>query len=530
MLTSGSVIQGYFANGLPRIPHQPPAGAASSRPQWVQQCIDSRGGAQVPPQIQPLRAAPHAPHVHGLANGTATRLPQNLMNMPRQAGRPLPADVRQRMESLFGASFGAVRVHIGPEAAAIGAFAFTSGADIHFAPGHYDPATHRGRQILGHELAHVQQQRSGRVRNPFGSGVALIHDAILEGEADGMGARAAIVLTPSAGARPVQRLPAPGHRGRSRVIQRHPVTSVQVNGTTTLRESAGGRSLAEGRDFAAVTGKSRIFIDKGDVWESRLGKSPWYRVLEYDGADLSDRDIYLCGGTFNETRQLTKSVITCPFKGPVRTFGGTWQALEYYAKPGIHDLSARGLHILLQFTPQYPADATEIALVQTVCAYKNDDFYYINRTIKSRSWTGTSIDQREDSISPAYASIPQDPSTIAKDAGQHGYRYFDGKLWQVQAAQLQDNPHLRGVESFSGQSFETTALALKGRDAGTYYGSVKWGWFATTGGDPELIPLQVDSYGSASAVFDMSVHAWNTTTTSEGAKPIPLPKVPRLEL
>jgi hypothetical protein len=35
------------------------------------------------------------------------------------------------------------------------------------------------------------QQRAGRVRNPFGSGVAVVQDTMLEGEADRMGARAA---------------------------------------------------------------------------------------------------------------------------------------------------------------------------------------------------------------------------------------------------------------------------------------------------------------------------------------------------
>ncbi len=95
------------------------------------------------------------------------------------------------MEALFNADFSEVLIHVGPEASAIGARAFTLGADLFFAPGQYSPATARGWQLLGHELAHVLQQRSGRVRNPLGHGVAVFQDPALEAEADEMGRQAA---------------------------------------------------------------------------------------------------------------------------------------------------------------------------------------------------------------------------------------------------------------------------------------------------------------------------------------------------
>ena len=76
--------------------------------------------------------------------------------------------------------------------AAIGAIAFTWGSDIHFAPGHYNPHSIQGQQLLGHELAHVLQQRAGRVRNPFGSGTAVVQDHALEAEADRLGMKAAM--------------------------------------------------------------------------------------------------------------------------------------------------------------------------------------------------------------------------------------------------------------------------------------------------------------------------------------------------
>src|SRR5271167_3779625 len=111
---------------------------------------------------------------------------------PKYGGWPLPRDVQAKMESALNANFSDVRIHVGPEAPAIGAIAFTWGSNIHFAPGQYNPHTPHGQSLLGHELTHVVQQRAGRVANPFGSGVAVVQDQALEAEAERMGRQAAI--------------------------------------------------------------------------------------------------------------------------------------------------------------------------------------------------------------------------------------------------------------------------------------------------------------------------------------------------
>src|SRR5947209_12560141 len=115
---------------------------------------------------------------------------------PKGGGQPLPPDVRAKMESAFGSDFSEVRVHVGHEASRIGAIAYTWGPNIHFAPGHYNPHTLQGQKILGHELWHVVQQKSGRVQNPFGSGVAVVQDHALEAEADRMSIKAALTSAP----------------------------------------------------------------------------------------------------------------------------------------------------------------------------------------------------------------------------------------------------------------------------------------------------------------------------------------------
>lgn len=111
---------------------------------------------------------------------------------PRSGGQPIPDQVRAKMETAFGMDFSDVRVHVGQEASSIGAIAYTWGTNIHFAPGQYNPHTIQGQKLLGHELWHVVQQKSGRVSNPFGSGVAVVQDHALEAEADRMGVKAAM--------------------------------------------------------------------------------------------------------------------------------------------------------------------------------------------------------------------------------------------------------------------------------------------------------------------------------------------------
>ncbi len=62
-----------------------------------------------------------------------------------------------------GIDFASVRLHTdqraGASALALGAAAYTVGRDIVFAPGAYQPETHSGRQLIAHEMTHVQQQQ-----------------------------------------------------------------------------------------------------------------------------------------------------------------------------------------------------------------------------------------------------------------------------------------------------------------------------------------------------------------------------------
>lgn len=104
-------------------------------------------------------------------------------------GEPLPAAVQRHLEAGLNADLSRVRVHQDAEAdglaGSVGAKAFTSGADIYFRRGQYDPQSREGLELIAHETAHVQQQARGQV------GPGLDPDAGLEAQAQRVGARLA---------------------------------------------------------------------------------------------------------------------------------------------------------------------------------------------------------------------------------------------------------------------------------------------------------------------------------------------------
>lgn len=81
----------------------------------------------------------------------------------RGTGKPLDSDARAQLETTMGEDFSDVRVHDDPEAhslnRAVSAEAFTTGSDVFFNSGKYDPGSSPGRKLLAHELTHVVQQR-----------------------------------------------------------------------------------------------------------------------------------------------------------------------------------------------------------------------------------------------------------------------------------------------------------------------------------------------------------------------------------
>jgi len=82
------------------------------------------------------------------------------------SGTPLPPKLQSEMGAFLGADISQVRVHADADAAelsrSIGAEAFTTGKDIYFGAGTYDPSSKKGQHLIAHEVVHTVQQ--GAVR------------------------------------------------------------------------------------------------------------------------------------------------------------------------------------------------------------------------------------------------------------------------------------------------------------------------------------------------------------------------------
>lgn len=148
---------------------------------YVQRVLSA--GAQEPPhtgaaaivQRRQTEGSPDGPDASATQIGTSP-------------GRPLDAGTRDVMGSRLGQNFNNVRVHddgaAHRAARSLNADAFTTGRDIYFSQGAYNPSSQSGQRLIAHELAHVAQQNQGAAgAKPQGFSVSHPSDP-LERQAD----------------------------------------------------------------------------------------------------------------------------------------------------------------------------------------------------------------------------------------------------------------------------------------------------------------------------------------------------------
>lgn len=107
----------------------------------------------------------------------------------RGSGNPLPESVQRHLEHGLNHDLSGVRIHDDAEAdkmaKGVNAIAFTTGKDIFFQSGKFNPNTQTGLELLAHEVTHTVQQSKGQV------GKGIDPDSGLEQEARDMGRKIA---------------------------------------------------------------------------------------------------------------------------------------------------------------------------------------------------------------------------------------------------------------------------------------------------------------------------------------------------
>jgi hypothetical protein len=105
----------------------------------------------------------------------------------RGGGQGLDAGLQDQMGAALGHDLSGVQVHTDSRADTLSqelnAEAFTTGQDVFFRQGAYDPGSGGGRELIAHELTHVVQQGTGAVSSAQGMTVNPPDD-VYEQEAD----------------------------------------------------------------------------------------------------------------------------------------------------------------------------------------------------------------------------------------------------------------------------------------------------------------------------------------------------------
>ena len=213
----------------------------------------------------------------------------------------------------------------------------------------------------------------------------------------------------------------------------------------------------------------------------------------------------------------------------VETAGGWW---EFAGQP-----NGLGAIINLSFDPGEPVDAEQIGLVQTVTTERREKGptkpdleparNFNEETLQlggDSSDPGRMVDQRPNNhetlpnTNPLYTTANAGPTPgtnlsepkASDGLGQHGHRFRKDNKIDKRPATMTDRPgRLLKEDALWHQRFEVAAFAFKGVMAGTYLGSVNWGWSNDTNDRVMLDPLTVAGEGAPSTAMLEAIQRWN---------------------
>ncbi len=115
-----------------------------------------------------LQMKPIVQRRENLGGGEASTDLESAIQSARGSGQSLDANLQESMGQAMGADFSGVKVHTDSQSdqlnKSIQAKAFTTGQDLFFRQGAYEPSSRGGQELIAHELTHVVQQNGGAVQ------------------------------------------------------------------------------------------------------------------------------------------------------------------------------------------------------------------------------------------------------------------------------------------------------------------------------------------------------------------------------
>ena len=232
--------------------------------QRVQQTHGNRAAGRI---LQRVAAAAAAPPEEDLAARIQNRA---------GGGASLDPGVQRQLEGGLGADLSGVRVHTDSEAdhlsRSVDAVAFTTGSDIFFRSGAYEPESQSGLRLLAHEATHTVQQAAGPVAGtPTAGGVSVSDpsdsfeqaaehaaEAVVSGgtaQAAGPGGAAGGVSAQREAAPEEEELPAQTMRAS---VQREAAPEEEELPAQTMRASAQREAAPEEEELPAQTMRASV--------------------------------------------------------------------------------------------------------------------------------------------------------------------------------------------------------------------------------------------------------------------------------
>ncbi len=170
-------------------------------------------------------------------------------------GQPLGDEVRGPMEQAFGSDFSGVRVHTDAQSdqlnKSIQARAFTTGQDVFFRQGEYQPENRSGQELLVHELTHVVQQTNGQIPSAKAKAMEL---------SEGMG-----------GAKKRTDMPSPQRTSLEQPLGME-LSGVRVHKNSPKSSQLNALAYTQGQDIHAGSGQEKHLLHEG-----------WHAVQQMQG-------------------------------------------------------------------------------------------------------------------------------------------------------------------------------------------------------------------------------------------------------
>ncbi|TVQ51416.1 MAG: DUF4157 domain-containing protein [Spirulina sp. DLM2.Bin59] len=148
------------------------------KPEVIQRELPEEEELQMKPESVQRQEAPEEEELQmkpqlqrQVVSGAVSPELEQSLNRAKSGGQALDPQIQAKMGQAMGADFSGVKVHTDSQAdqlnQSIQAKAFTTGQDVFFRQGEYNPGSSSGQELIAHELTHVVQQQGAMVhRSP----------------------------------------------------------------------------------------------------------------------------------------------------------------------------------------------------------------------------------------------------------------------------------------------------------------------------------------------------------------------------